>query len=137
MQKFWRVNKVGGVATKPLPENQASTGWYIDGKFDVIIFREGRFNDGLPVILEGILGEGYESYGAQYGWGEGWRYTNSPPDCLDGNLIRDAALRTKIWLEKYGKNLPSSVKQEALEFTLWLIDFNTSYSCQPRIPFVP
>ena len=137
MQKFWRVNKVGGVATKLLPENQASTGSLIDGKFDVIIFREGRFNDGLPVILEGLLGEGYEAYGAQYGWGEGWKYTNYPPDCLDGNMVRDAALRTKIWLEKYGKNLPPNVKQEALEFTLWLIGFNTSYSCQSQIHFEP
>ena len=81
--------------------------------------------------------EGYELYGAQFGWGEGWIYTTTPPDCLDNNVVRDALLRDRAWMQTYGDNLPFNVRQEALRFMNWGIDYYHSYPCQSQIPFNP
>ena len=138
MQKFWRVNKDSGIAINPsLPQNQASTNWLMDGKFGLTIINPIIFNDPLGKLVLDLLQEGYELYGSQYGWGEGWKYTNPPPDCLDGNMVRDAALRNNFWIESYGNNLPLNVKAEALKFMRWGMDFYTSYSCKSQIPFEP
>jgi hypothetical protein len=137
MQKFWRVNKASGIAINPyLPQNQASTNWLMNG-IGLTIINPIIFNDPLGKLILDLLQEGYELYGAQYGWGEGWKYTNSPPDCLDGNMVRDAVLRNNFWIESYGNNLPLNVKAEALKFIHWGMDFYTSYSCKSQISFEP
>ncbi|MFN3821767.1 MAG: hypothetical protein ACK4OO_05485, partial [bacterium] len=129
MRKFWRVNNTLGVCINPnLPSNQASSN---RRDFGLIIINPIIFNDLLGKILTDILQESYELYGGFYGWGEGWKYTNPPPDCLDGNLVRDAALRVRSWLGRYGNKLSPNVFQPAKDFNEWGIDFNVSFPCQP------
>ncbi|GAB4401791.1 MAG: hypothetical protein Kow00123_11410 [Anaerolineales bacterium] len=143
MQKFWRVNRTMGVGKGIFP--QLSTN---DISYGLILFNENRIDDWgdvLPILVDTIVGESYELYAAQYGWGfppegkEGYPYTNLPPDCFNTDAIADAAQRAVRWYESYGKNLPPTIRDLAEGVAKSWADGIKHWgnSCQPQIPFEP
>jgi hypothetical protein len=135
MQKFWRVNKVGGVGTKHIP-SLASTNWLREG-YGLVILRDDFSLD----ITRLLGGESYELLAVQFGCGELYRYVSRPPDCYDENAMLDAAIKDELWLKKYGRNLPPDIYdnyRNALEFTKEYFAKNYGSSpCHPQIPFEP
>jgi len=111
MQKFWRVNKVGGVGVKP-SLTFPSTNYLINGQFGLILPKSIDEN-----VVHLILGESYELYAAQFGWkgatdGKGGIvYVNPPPDCLDLEPEIEAQKKTLRWLEVYDPNTDECICQ--------------------------
>jgi len=137
MQKFWRVNKVGGVGVKP-SLIAPGTNYLINGQFGLILPKSIDEN-----VAHLILGESYELYAAQFGWKEaadgkgGIIYVNPPPDCLDLEPEIEAQKKILRWLEVYDSNntLFPNIRQIATAIIQGYPYL--SRQCQPQIPFEP
>jgi hypothetical protein len=137
MQKFWRVNKVGGVGEKMLPMPATN-----DREKGLILYNPNSLdNNEIELIISILLQESYELYGGQFGWGEGYIYTVLPPDCLNTHILNDAAERVLAWMTKYGDRLPSEILSKLKELS-WIQRYGVGESdkgntCQSQIHFEP
>ena len=133
MRKFWRVNKVGGVGIKA-DDDPATTNWLIGGQVGLILFDPRSPFGGIKGTAETIVGESYELYVAEFGYGEGYLFSSLPPDARDKNAMVDAALRYSDWITTYGLSIGLNPRR-------WLEDFYEKIygrnPITPRIPFEP
>jgi hypothetical protein len=137
MQKFWRVNKVGGVGEKILPMPATN-----DREKGLILYNPNSLdNNEMELIISILLQESYELYGGQFGWGEGYIYKVLPPDCLNTHILNDAAERVLAWITKYGDGLLSEILLKLKELSriqrYGVGESNKGNACQPQIPFDP
>jgi hypothetical protein len=139
MQKFWRVNKVGGVGSLFYIDERFSTNQLIQG-YGLILSKEGK-NYSIEDISFMLLGESYELYTQLFIQDSNGYYINPPLDCLDLFYGIDAQKRVILWLEKYGNNLPKKLHNSILMAANGVI-YNSVFTkmsrpSEPKIPFEP
>jgi len=137
MQKFWRVNKLGGTGLHKEIQS-LSTNWFINSTVGLDLINPTYLTN-IELVLTSLIQESYELYANQFGVSltkDDYKYRNLPPDCQSLDGMVDASLRYKEWVKKYGNRLPVNLDPN-YSLSYYQNFAGGIHPCQPQIPFEP